>query len=256
MMAEKLPVYTPEELQKCNGENGNPVYIAYQGRVYDVSESKLWRKGTHVKRHSAGYDLTGHLVDSPHGEEVFERYPHVGFVELEEKTELTPEEEYEHLPGFVARFIARHPFFERHPHPMTVHFPIVFMIAAPVFALLYLITDVRGFEITTFYMLGGAALFSLAAIATGYITWWINYMARALNPVIWKIVLSSIGFLISAGAFIWRLIDSSVLENLLGFNVIYLILVLTLFPLVSVIGWIGATLTFPLPEKKKSEKKE
>ena len=50
--------FDADELAGFNGENGNPIYVAYDGKVYDVSESKLWRKGQHMKRHRSGNDLT------------------------------------------------------------------------------------------------------------------------------------------------------------------------------------------------------
>ena len=50
--------YTPDELAGYNGAEGKPIYIAHDGKVYDVSESKLWRNGVHMKRHHAGNDLT------------------------------------------------------------------------------------------------------------------------------------------------------------------------------------------------------
>ena len=46
------------ELNRYNGENGRPIYVAHDGKVYDVTESKLWRNGIHMKRHDAGCDLT------------------------------------------------------------------------------------------------------------------------------------------------------------------------------------------------------
>ena len=66
------------ELAQFNGEDGRPIYIAHAGKVYDVSESKLWRNGTHMKRHSAGSDLTTDIQAAPHGIEMLERYPIIG----------------------------------------------------------------------------------------------------------------------------------------------------------------------------------
>ena len=37
--------YTLEELAEYNGKNGK-MYIAYQGQVYDVSNSYLWEDGS------------------------------------------------------------------------------------------------------------------------------------------------------------------------------------------------------------------
>ena len=52
--------FNSAELAQFDGENGKPIYIAHAGKVYDVSESKLWRKGMHMKRHAAGRDLSLH----------------------------------------------------------------------------------------------------------------------------------------------------------------------------------------------------
>jgi predicted heme/steroid binding protein len=69
--------YTLEELSEYNGKNGK-VYIAYEGQVYDVSNSYLWEDGTHQGLHDSGKDLTQEMDESPHGPEVFKDYPVVG----------------------------------------------------------------------------------------------------------------------------------------------------------------------------------
>ena len=53
-------------LATYNGENGSPIYVAHDGKVYDVSESKLWRKGQHMNRHRSGADLTSDMPAAPH----------------------------------------------------------------------------------------------------------------------------------------------------------------------------------------------
>ena len=74
----ELRKFTSAELEEYNGKNGKPAYIAYQGKVYDLSESGLWRDGEHMGMHQAGKDLTDELELAPHGEEVFERVKLVG----------------------------------------------------------------------------------------------------------------------------------------------------------------------------------
>lgn len=71
-----LREFTLEELAQYNGKNGTS-YVAYQGKVYDVSSSYLWKNGVH-KGHSAGKDLTDELNKSPHGPKVIYGYPVVG----------------------------------------------------------------------------------------------------------------------------------------------------------------------------------
>jgi len=72
--------YSKEELARYNGKNGNPAYVVYKGKVYDVSASFLWKDGTHQVLHSAGVDLTDALEQAPHGRDVLERFPIVGMV--------------------------------------------------------------------------------------------------------------------------------------------------------------------------------
>lgn len=64
-------VFTERELQQFDGTRGKPAYIAYQGVVYDVSASSLWRGGLHQDLHYAGTDLTRTLRKAPHTTEVF-----------------------------------------------------------------------------------------------------------------------------------------------------------------------------------------
>lgn len=67
-----------QELRKYNGRNGQPVYVAYKGVIYDVTGSDLWNTGRHQNRHDAGDDHTGIFPQAPHGEEVFQKFPVVG----------------------------------------------------------------------------------------------------------------------------------------------------------------------------------
>lgn len=70
--------FTEKELAQYNGKNGKPVYVAFEGKVYDVSASFLWKDGTHQVLHNAGEDLTNALEQAPHGEDHLERFPLVG----------------------------------------------------------------------------------------------------------------------------------------------------------------------------------
>lgn len=67
-MAE-LKKFTLEELEKCDGREGRPAYVAYKGKVYDVSDNVLWDDGDHLGMHEAGKDLTAEMEDAPHEEE-------------------------------------------------------------------------------------------------------------------------------------------------------------------------------------------
>jgi predicted heme/steroid binding protein len=65
-------------LAEFDGSNGKPIYVAHQGKVYDVSRSKLWKDGAHQKRHHAGEDLTEDMESAPHKPDLLLRFPQVG----------------------------------------------------------------------------------------------------------------------------------------------------------------------------------
>ena len=226
------------ELEKFDGNNGRPVFVAHKGKVYDVSNSKLWKNGLHMKRHHAGQDLTADIQGAPHEPDVLDRYPQVGTLK-KEVVELE-------IPRPLAWLLGKAPMLRRHPHPMTVHFPIVFAFSTTVFNILYLITGIKSLEITALHCLGAGILFTAVAIATGLYTWWINYMSKPLKAVKVKMPLSLILLVSQIIAFVWRLNVPDVMDSIRGVNIIYILLVLSLFPIVVVIGWFGAFLTFPV----------
>jgi len=72
--------FTEKELAQYDGRNGKPAYVGYNGKVYDVSSSFLWKDGTHQVLHSAGVDLTAALEQAPHSEDVLKKFPVVGIL--------------------------------------------------------------------------------------------------------------------------------------------------------------------------------
>ncbi|OEK03108.1 cytochrome b5 [Roseivirga sp. 4D4] len=69
--------YTKAQLALRNGQDKDDIWVAYQGKIYDVTHSKLWKNGKHYE-HWAGQDLTDELPDAPHTESVFERFKVIG----------------------------------------------------------------------------------------------------------------------------------------------------------------------------------
>jgi predicted heme/steroid binding protein len=73
----ELPYYTRSQLALRNGNDREEIWVAYQGIIYDVGGSRLWRGGKHYE-HWAGQDLTHELRDAPHTQSVFERFVAIG----------------------------------------------------------------------------------------------------------------------------------------------------------------------------------
>jgi predicted heme/steroid binding protein len=72
-----LPMYTRSQLALRNGQDREEIWVAFEGNIYDVTHSRLWRNGKHYE-HWAGQDLTAELADAPHTAAVFERLEIVG----------------------------------------------------------------------------------------------------------------------------------------------------------------------------------
>jgi predicted heme/steroid binding protein/uncharacterized membrane protein len=223
----------PEELMSSNGKDGRPVYIAFEGKVYDVSKSTLWSSGLHMNRHSSGKDLSGEISAAPHGPEVFERYPQVGILKK------GPPEELKHLPPILQSLLRRFPMARRHPHPMIVHFPLAFSMASSLFILLHLLFKKPAFEITSFHLLILGAIASPFAMVTGLFTWWINYRLKLTLFVKRKIQLSILLLIFWIILIFWRGSNPAIT------NPLYFVLVILLAPIAVLLGYYGGQMTFP-----------
>jgi uncharacterized membrane protein len=153
------------------------------------------------------------------------------------------------LPPTVARLLERYPHLKRRLHPLLAHFPIVFMLSATFFSLLFLASGNCAFDTTAFYCLGGGLLTLPPTIATGLFTHWLNFYGEADKTVRIEKALSYSVVSLAAAAFVWRWLNPHVLTDLSGVNLIYLFLVLSLTPLVTANGYFGGMVTFPLEEE-------
>jgi predicted heme/steroid binding protein len=72
-----MRIFSRNELALHNGQDKETIYVAFQGQVYDVTSSRLWKNGKHYE-HWAGQDLTKELDDAPHTAKVFEKFEMVG----------------------------------------------------------------------------------------------------------------------------------------------------------------------------------
>ncbi len=228
-------------LSQFDGKKGRLAYIAVAGKVIDVSESKLWKDGLHMNRHHAGNNLTTDIKAAPHDAERLDKFPQVGI--------LKQQADKREIPRIVNTIITRFPMLRRHPHPMTVHFPIVLMMAVPIFTIIHLITGIKSFEITALHCLGAGILFTPVAITTGLYTWWFNYRSRPVRSVRVKRPLSMIMLANEIIIFVWRMLNPNILDSFRLAGVVYFLLILSLLPMIIIIGWFGAALTFPIEKE-------
>jgi predicted heme/steroid binding protein len=75
---DNLPEFTLEELAEYDGKDGRKAYVAVDGIVYDVTDSRPWKNGEH-NGFTAGRDLTEEIKNvSPHGVSKLRNVPAVG----------------------------------------------------------------------------------------------------------------------------------------------------------------------------------
>lgn len=65
-------LFTEIELRRYDGDNG-PMYVAFQGIIYDVTNCPKWHIGLHEGLHFPGQDLSTEINEAPHAAEVFRR---------------------------------------------------------------------------------------------------------------------------------------------------------------------------------------
>jgi uncharacterized membrane protein len=183
--------------------------------------------------------LTEDIESAPHDIDVLERYPQVGTL----KPEKDPMDE--NVPDFLLAVLHRIPMLRRHPHPMTVHFIIAFVMAFPIFNLLYLVTGKRAFETTAFHLLAACLLAAPVAMITGPYNWWLNYAGKWTRVIAIKFFGSLALFVLIIFLLTWRVVAPDVMLQPSGARLVYLFVGLTLPVIVAVLGWFGAKMTFP-----------
>ena len=234
---EKL--ITEDELKKCDGQEGRPAWVAYRGKVYDMSASQRWSGGTHMKRHQAGGDLTGEFGAAPHDESVLQRMPAVG--------RLVTAEQANRQPLLDA-------YLDLHPHPVSVHFPIALTLASAAFLILHLVTGIDSLVDAAYYALLAGAAISPVAMLTGAVSWWYNYGHKLRSPFQGKAGLSlALAVVAVATVVLWAVNRDALLEReALGW--VYFALVMVMCGLVLSLGKLGGALVFP-PRKKTGQKR-
>lgn len=69
--------FTPQELARFDGKNGNPAYVAVNNTVYDVTNHAAWAAATHFGL-AAGRDLTSEFASCHGGQPILSKLRVVG----------------------------------------------------------------------------------------------------------------------------------------------------------------------------------
>ncbi len=240
-LLERIPMktFTSEDLGRHCGSDGQDTLVAVDGMVYDLSASKKWIKGLHMKRHKAGTDLSSDLPAAPHGREVLEGFEQVGLFEV------CAEETFTGIRASAERLVELFPWFRRHPHPAAVHLPIGLMLAAPILECVAILTGSPRTEWAAFCCLILALLFLPAVLASGYFTWWINYSCTESKIIKAK---RRSAWVLTAFAAIAVALRGFVVQGLPvndSWGLAYLAAMAAMTVAVSYVGYLGGKLTFP-----------
>lgn len=222
--------FSLRELKQYDGAEGKPAYVAFQGKVYDVSHSRLWKRGAHVSRHFAGLDLTDSMAGAPHGVDVFAKFHIVGGL-IREKP----------LGQRLAVKIE-----EWHLHPIFVHFSVAYSVGIPLVMGGFLLTSEPLFELGSYYLLLLGMVFSLLAAFSGLFSWRITYEGRMAGIFVRKLVFTAALLAVTTACYLWWVQDPGILVARSQWRYVFLVLAGSLVPITAVLGHDGGKIVFSL----------
>lgn len=220
--------FTISELKEFDGREGRPAYVALKGKVYDVSDSRLWKTGKHPGAHVAGVDLTMSIANAPHSEDVLMRFGVVG--------ELIQE-------GYGRQRLVRR-LQKMHLHPMLVHFPMAYSIVVPVLSFLSIWIRESSFEAASYYMLLLGFLAAPVGGASGIFSWRVTYEGRMTRVFSRKILLTTMLMFVISASFVWRTLDPNVLMETSSLSYVYLALTASFVPITILLGHYGGKIVY------------
>ncbi|MEF3255804.1 MAG: cytochrome b5 [Deferribacterales bacterium] len=220
-----------EEVKQYNGENGKPAYIIYDGKVYDVSDSRLWKNGKHMGRHKAGEDLTDFISMAPHDARVLEKVKYV--CDLED--DIKEDNKMERYRALYRKY---------HPHPIFIHYPMGILYFGALMIVFALMFDNNNFELSSYYALVVGTISIFPAVITGMISWVINYEKTMTHIFRNKLIFSFILIIISLIVMSIRVyIGAGILNT--PFKWIYVGGYIIIIPVMTFIAYNGGRITWP-----------
>jgi len=223
---------TRDEVKKYDGKNGNPAYIVYKNKIYDVTVSKLWQDGTHMIKHKAGDDLTEFINKAPHGEEVLFTFPCLGTFEGGTAM-ISPRKEC--LMKWYQKY---------HPHPMLIHFPMGLFCFSSLMLFLHLVYGNASFELSAYYALIVAVISVYPTVVAGLFSWFVNYNLKLNRIFLNKIIFSVLLMVVSTITVVIRIFYSEIMNYLSTFRLLYVVMFFINIPLLTVVGYNGGKITW------------
>jgi len=218
-----------DDLQQFNGKDGEKAYVSYKGKVYDVTDSRLWKNGRHVNKHEAGMDLSEALEAAPHGADVLDRFAHIDTLE-----------------GFrVKKDVSKKAVLQKlyrmfHPHPMLIHFPMGLLGFTVIMQFLFLITGKVSFEVSGFYSLVVAVVFMFPTIFSGIFSWWVNYDFAVNKIFMYKLSFSLILLIMGVIELAVRFQNPDISSG----SILYNCMIFANIPVLAVVGFNGGKLSW------------
>ena len=220
--------FTISDLKEFDGKEGKPAYVALKGKVYDVSDSPLWKAGKHPGAHVAGLDLTMSIANAPHSEEVLVKFKVVG--------ELIQE-------GYGRQKLVRR-LQKMHLHPMLVHFPMAYSLVVPLLSFLSMWLRDSSFETASYYMLLLGFLAAPAGGVSGIFSWRVTYEGRMTKVFSRKILLTTLLTLVITASFVWRIVNPNILTENSSLSYVYLALTASFVPITLLLGHYGGKIVY------------
>jgi len=219
---------TLKQLQQYNGKNGHKSYVAYKGKVYDVTGSHLWESSIHNKINEAGFDFTKYIDNPPLTDEYF-----ANFVIVDTLIENDYNKKY------WVKWYRKY-----HPHPMLVHFPIALHLFAGVLDLIFFIWPKDSFAAAVFYTFFVATVTGGLAMIPGIFSWWLNYKFAFTYIFVIKLVLAVITLLLGIVGIVIYFDNPAIVYTYSLPSIVYHAIVQLTTVTVIIVAYYGAKLTW------------
>lgn len=123
---------------------------------------------------------------------------------------------------------------------MLIHFPMGLLGFTVIMQFIYLITRDQSFEVSSFYSLVVAVIFTVPTIFSGILSWWLNYDFTVNKIFMYKLWFSIMLFIMGVIELSMRFSDPSVSAH----SFIYNIMIFANIPVLAVVGFNGGKLSW------------